>query len=273
MLALHELQSLFLEAVFANADAEATLLTHCVTAGGAPKQGLQTYRRGVLGQRRHALEASYPVLVQVVGPAFFQTAAELYGAQTPSRQGDLNRYGDTFADFLAAWPPAGALPYLGDLARLEWAVQRMHDAPDAETDPEAWRVIAPQDYGALRLRLHPACTRFDARWPVGEIWRAHQAHSEASRREALQAIDFSRPACELVSRTHARVQVRALGTGEAAWYDAIARGVTLSEALELALRRQPDFDVSTALLHAVHDGSLLPPPTQETCDDTPQTAT
>jgi len=256
MLPLHELQSAFLRAMFAAPGAEASLLAHCQPGSISPQQGLQTYRRGIQGQRHHALEVSYPVLVQVVGMAFFRSAASIYIAQTPSRQGNLNCYGDTFGDFLSTWQPASQLPYLGDLARLEWAVQIAHDAPDAEIRTDTWREIAPEDYGGLRLRFQPALVRFNSPWPVGDIWRAHQDHND----EALQRIDFTCPASELVCRTHGRVQVRALTAGEVAWYDAIGAGLTLSEALEHALARQSSFDLSTALLQAVHDGIVLPPP-------------
>ena len=51
----------------------------------------------------------------------------------PSRSGDLNDYGEDFADFLADYPHARELSYLPDVARLEWLVQIVYYAADAPT--------------------------------------------------------------------------------------------------------------------------------------------
>ena len=57
--------------------------------------------------------------------AFFGEAARQYIVGHPSLSGDLNDYGGEFAQFLAAYPHAADLPYLPDVARLEWAINNL----------------------------------------------------------------------------------------------------------------------------------------------------
>ncbi len=67
----------------------------------------------------------------------------------------------------------GGAPFLGDLARLEWARVEVFDAPDAEplrlSDLSS---IPPEDWPALRFRPIPACLVIECAWPVHEIWAA-----------------------------------------------------------------------------------------------------
>jgi len=48
-----------------------------------------------------------------------------------ARAAALAEYGDGFADFLAGFAPAQSLPYLADVARLEWAINAAYHAPIA----------------------------------------------------------------------------------------------------------------------------------------------
>jgi hypothetical protein len=89
------------------------------------------YRANAAAAIAKALAAAYPVVRRVVGDEFFDGLARAFRCGTPSTSGDLGDYGAGFADFLAAFPPARALPYLCDLARLEWAAHRAYGAADA----------------------------------------------------------------------------------------------------------------------------------------------
>ena len=65
------------------------------------------------------------------------------------------------ATFLAQHPSTAALPYLPDVARLEWAIDEVNRAADGATDPssvlEALAAVAPERLPGLTLRLAPRC--------------------------------------------------------------------------------------------------------------------
>jgi putative DNA-binding protein len=118
---------------------------------------------------------AYPVVRRLVGDAFFNAAAAAYSLRYPSRGGDLNAFGDEFAEFLGAYAPASSLGYLPDVARLEWAVHECSDAADAPSfDFGALQHVPAECHGGLRLRLHPAARLLASGHPVVAIWEANQ---------------------------------------------------------------------------------------------------
>lgn len=136
---------------------------------------LAIYRGSVRAALTQALAEVYPVLRRLVGDAFFDALASRYQAVHPSTSPDLHDYGAALAEFLAPFPPAAALPYLPDVARLEWAWHRVFHA--AEPPPfaaEALNQALAQNPGALRLTLSPALRLLHSAYPVERIWRANQ---------------------------------------------------------------------------------------------------
>ena len=94
------------------------------------------YRRTIATNYRNALGATYPVVRRLVGTPFFDAAVDAYVEAHPSRSGDLNEYGATFGEFLGGYEPASDLPYLPDVARLEWAIDEANRAADSLASPD-----------------------------------------------------------------------------------------------------------------------------------------
>lgn len=163
MSTLAQLQRDFLESIFAAASPDA--------AG----RGLEIYRRNVLGSLHDALAATYPVVRRLVGEAFFREAARAFARARPSTSGDLHEYGGSLAAFLATYPHAAQLPYLPDVARLEWAVHESFHAADVPAmDYAPLARIGPERYGELRFRLHPSARLARSPYPILAIWEANQ---------------------------------------------------------------------------------------------------
>ena len=82
-------------------------------------------------------------------------------------------YGEGFPAFVAGFPPAGAIPYLADVARLENAwVEAYHAAEADALGLDALAAIAPDALGALRFRPHPAARLLRFSHPAASIWAA-----------------------------------------------------------------------------------------------------
>jgi len=120
MLALPELQRAFAAAILTE---EATPLAGIVKANGiAAERRIQVYRNNSLITLGEALKATFPVVCRLVDERFFDYAARSFIRAHPPRQPRLAEYGDGFADFIGGFAPAQSLPYLADVARLEWAI-------------------------------------------------------------------------------------------------------------------------------------------------------
>ncbi|HZZ94197.1 MAG TPA: DNA-binding domain-containing protein [Usitatibacter sp.] len=219
--------------------------------------GLDVYRNAITSNYRRALGASFPVVRQLVGGAFFHAAVDAFVAEAPPTSGDLNIYGDRFPAFLGRYEPASALAYLADVARLEWALDECARAGDVASDPReviaAISVIEDDAIGELRLGLHPSCRLIASRFPVREIWNVHQPGHGSGLGGDLEHAAGDRL---LLRRTGERCGIETLGPGEWAWLVALHAGSTFGDALAAALAQAPDFDLGTALQHRVLDGTI-----------------
>ncbi|HVO87281.1 MAG TPA: DNA-binding domain-containing protein [Casimicrobiaceae bacterium] len=208
------------------------------------RRRLALYRGNVQANAGKALSNAYPVCRQLVGEDFFGGLANAYAARVHSTSGDLNEYGDRFAEFLADFPQASHLPYLPDVARLEWLVHRAHYAADAPAfDANVLAGLTEAAFGACTAMLHPACALIDSPWPLARLFEIHQPDYAGEFSVDLDAGGGA----ALVFRPLLRVQVSALSTGAAVFLRASFHGQVIVDALDVARRVDPTFALDRAL--------------------------
>lgn len=205
---------------------------------------LAIYRANVVANAALALAATYPIVRKLVGAEFFEGLAHAYRDAHPSASGDLNEFGGELADFVRAFAPAQALPYLPDVARMEWLAHKGHYAADhAPLDVGRLASIREDDYPRLALTLHPAVATLASTYPLFRIWEVHQ---DDYRGEI--AVDLgSGGEAIVVYRPQYRVTVAKLSRGEAAFLGAVTQGDLLGIALERALAADAGFDLAASL--------------------------
>jgi hypothetical protein len=189
---------------------------------------LAIYRNNLHSNWRAALADTFPVVARLVGDAFFGEAARRYALAHPSRSGDLHAFGADFADFLGAYPHARDLPYLRDVARLEWSWHESFHAAEAEPiDLAALARIPEARHGDIRFALHPTVRLVDSEFPILSIWEANQPERDATpaRLEGAEAVIVHRPALDVQAALLERVDWRFL------------RAIELGDALEAAAER------------------------------------
>jgi hypothetical protein len=250
MPSLAELQQAFADAVLGAPES----VTDFVAGGDAcARERLAVYRNTILANYRKALAATYPVVASAFGAAPFHAAVDAFVRAHPSRSGDLNVYGDAFGAFLAADGRADAMPWLPDIARLEWAIDEAHRAADIapEDVPAALAAVPPERLPALRLTLEPSCRLIASAHPILRIWKARQADTVAP------IAPGEGPDTLLVRRDAHGVSVERLDAGEFAWLAALAAGATLGAAIDAAQRADPAFDLGAALRTHIAAGTLI----------------
>lgn len=207
------------------------------------EQRLAIYRGNVLAATTKALGAAYPVIRQVVGATFFDGLAHAYQRQVPSASGDLAEHGAGFADFVAEFPHTASLPYLPDLARLEWAVHVAYGASDAPAwQPNALAQLAPARQSDIRFDWAAGTAVVDAGYPVAHVWRIHQAGFDGEFK-----VDWSVRESALVSRDGLLVVVSTLLAGEGCFVASSLAGATMGASAERALAADPGFDLGQLL--------------------------
>jgi uncharacterized protein len=212
--------------------------------GGRVAAGLAIYRGNFQGNCATALAGAYPIVRKIVGQEFFEELARAHVRTAPSKNADLNLYGDGFPAFLAEFPPVADLLYLPDVARMEWKAHQACFATDSVPfDSSSLARVRSEAYGELRLRLAPHCSLFDSPWPLERLWAVHQDDYDGPFDIDLDGM----PDRVLVYRAGWRPRVESLEAGDYRFLEAALRGETLGAALEAALAADSQFNPSTAL--------------------------
>jgi hypothetical protein len=179
MTSLRDLQRMIRDAVFepgANVPALRALSGHIEAHGSfSAADPLLIYRRAIIGTLVRTLGAIHPVCKRLVGDEFFDAMGRIYAQQTPSASPDLGDYGESFSTFIADFEPTAKLPYLTDVARLEWCWHRAFHAPDeAEFDIAALGEVTDADTDRITFRLPVSAHLLASNYPVQRIWQVNQ---------------------------------------------------------------------------------------------------
>jgi hypothetical protein len=187
---LVETQRLLAAAIDRNPDESETarLLRLIVadTPGLEVEKRLSVYCDSSRRARERALESIYPVCRQVLGQRCFATLAADYIAGYPSTTGDLNHYGAELPGLLEKQIEdnfeLAQVPYIGDLARLEWHWHSAYYAPnDPNFDmPRFSALAATGQIAQVRFQLSAALQLLASDYPIADIWRRHREGSDTS---------------------------------------------------------------------------------------------
>ncbi|MYM24707.1 DUF692 family protein [Duganella sp. FT135W] len=243
-LALADHQQLFAGALF-DAQLAPQAVALCSDGHGHAEHRYALYRGNLTTTWTKTLAAAYPVVLALVGEEFFGGLARAYGRAHPSGNADLNHFGAHFSTFLRDFPHVAELPYLPDMAALEWLLHRAHYAPSAEgMSAQQLAAIAPEQIEATRFRLHPALQLVASDWAVVPLWLAHQPGSGVSF-----PTDMTEPCRAMVLRPKWRATVQPLDAAGHAALGVLAGGGDFGAALDAAFEQNDNFDVAASLQH------------------------
>lgn len=214
--------------------------------------GFAVYRNTVMKGWIEALQANYPAVTQLVGDEWMRAAAAIYARAHPPQDARMLYYGENFAEFLAGFEPAAALPYLPDVARLDRYWTECHAAPDQPAlDPDALASLAPDALAGAVLHPHAS-----ARWayfttgPAYSIWAANR-NAQGDHSELAWRAEGA-----LLVRSAGNVEWCMLDAPGCAFMDACNKGEPLAHAAAAALAVQDDADLAQLLARLLSIGGF-----------------
>jgi hypothetical protein len=236
MTSLHHLQQAF----------RAALLNETADAASVPMldsgnwQRLEIYRNNIVASLCEALSRTFPVVCRLVDRRYFDHAATAFIRSSPPAEPRLSHYGAGFADFLARFCPS--LPYLADVARLEWQIN--------EASHESWMpaiTLAQASLGArsgdIFLMLQPSVRIFESAWPALAIWQANLPQiTDPPELEIAQGEENL-----LVHRRQDQIVLTRTDAATATFVCVLRQGASLKDATVAGLSLDPMFDLATAL--------------------------
>jgi hypothetical protein len=221
--------------------------------GLSPEARLRVYRNHVVISLREALRATFPVVCRLVGDDFFAGMARAFTAAHPPVSPCLFEYGAALGDFIEVFAPASSLPYLADVARLEWTMNAAYHAKsEPPIDPAILASADPDALARSTLLLQPSLHLVISPYPVDAIWRANQPDRDGA------GVDLGAGGCRLlVWRQGDDAVFQPLDAAVATFVGAALAGQTLASSLEQAAETAADFDPGAALAHLLSGGLVI----------------
>lgn len=211
------------------------------------------YRNNVVVSLSESLMATYPTILAMVGEEFFRAMAREFVTAHPPQSAILAHYGAGFGGFMDTFEPVSALPYLGDVARLEFAWLIAYNAKDnAPLAPENLQTIDPEHLADLTFDMHPACQLLSCSHAAYSIWAAHKQEDPAG----VMANLTDHPEDILITRPQWDVTVISLPAGGYAFIKALSDGESLGEAATQAAKADSAFNFAQNLGGLLETGAL-----------------
>ncbi len=193
---------------------------------------LDIYRGMYLLRMEEALSIDYPGLKHFLGADGFMRLVARYMEVHPSRSYTLNRLGDHVCDFIGTLGDLPHKDFCHDLARLEYALTTVFDAPDSPAlKGEDVRAVPQDAWETARLKPVEALRLLEFNYPVSRYLGAVDQENpfpRLARKKSwvvayrssynLHRMDLAQPAYELLS--------------------ALASGRTLGEAILSVMLRK-----------------------------------
>jgi len=208
------------------------------------------YRNNIVAGLTEALKVDFPAVRRIVSEEFFEAMTRAYGVRHQPRTPVLLEYGKYFPVFIGDFEPAAALPYLGDVARIERAWLEAYHALEASSlHSSNLASIPPGELNDVRFRLHPSVQMVRSKFPAFTIW---STNIEGATPVAIDLEGGGENV--LVSRPAAEVEVRRLSNAGMEFVRSIAEGNTVIVATGAALTVDRKFDLSIMLEGLIQAG-------------------
>ena len=141
---------------------------------GTDQARLRVYSNNCHQSWRRSIRQTFPALTAIVGEAYLLSLARRHRQETTAYPHDLNDYAGDFQQWLQSQSrllASSELPYLADLAKLEWLHLQSHLASNTPSTP--WPGEQEGLDGIyLQRSPHTFCLR--TAWPVDSLYQHWQ---------------------------------------------------------------------------------------------------
>lgn len=199
------------------------------------------YRNNIIASLSNILLETYPLIKALTGDEFATSLMHLYVLENPPSDACLNNYGKGLDAFIESYNPSKDLPYLPDVARLEWAMNEAYYAPDDRSlSPGDLQRQSFENLSDLPLHLRHSIRLIASPWPLESI-RLFCLNYHPDSDETLNLQDQGESRL-MVYRPRLSVEVISLSHDEYIWLELLSEGENLGTALESVFKVYPSFD-------------------------------
>lgn len=215
--------------------------------------GLSVHRNTILFGLLDALTVVFPVVQRLVGASCFRALVRAFFRAHPARVPCLVDAGEGFPAFLGEQDVLAGMPWLMDVAALEWDCHSIGRCKDSSPlDPSVFNRFDPLQVDDLVFLPRPASRLFSSLWPVDAIRRVHLEHCDDC--DVPEVSLDEGPEFLLLIRPGRDVLVEDIGQAGSVFLQRCFSGECFGDAASGTLDLHPDFDLQVFLLRALNGG-------------------
>ena len=245
---LYKLQMDFMKGIYNREDAAKACSLIQQKKELSAEQIFSIYRGSIYAGLKKALAETYPVTNDLVGEDFFNAMLGQYITEYPCRVQDLNDYGEELAGFVQGLPQARSVPYLADLARLEWFYNIATNVAIQQNNLSELSLLTEEQYSQIKLALPNGSCLLSSCYPVDDIWNLQQDDNEIHIKEENVFL--------LIWKNDFLVRVERLTEENFYFLKCISEKMIFSDVCTAVLENNANANISSLLSEAVKKGWL-----------------
>jgi len=214
---------------------------------------LEVYAQGYIARIHEALNESYKAVEHVLGHEMFVKLTEDYAKRYPSEDYNLSLAGRHLSSFFQDYKTARELPFLGDLASLEWSITEAFHAFEIPAESlEMLGLLSDEEWEKIKIEFQPHVRILNSDWPVWDIWQARKEPVEKIKIDLI-----NRPQQVLIYRKEWQVKCESVNKTQFFLLDGLLQLKTLGEVTEKLLENENEpLEVSRYFSHWVQNGLI-----------------
>ena len=131
---------------------------------------LSIYKNNIYSAQIDSMKNTFPTILQLVGDNFFTAACREYLSQYPNADQTMLYLGQYFSQFIAEFKPAQSLPYLSNVAQLEWLEHESFHAKNiAPIEISQLQQYSSSELAAARIIIHPSARLLNTQFACWQI--------------------------------------------------------------------------------------------------------
>lgn len=252
MLFLHQLQELFANIIYK--EEENQLYSHIQQNNLSPKQRLQIYRNNYYLSLIDCLQKTYITVIKIIGAECFTALAQQYIQHYPPTSGNVHNFGMHLAPLLVEHTLAQSLPYLYEVAQLDWAYHEIfHEIDCGLFDAMQLINITSHKYNEIIFKINPSAKLFSFNFPIFNIWQI--CHREDKQHEIINLAESGDKV--LILKCQYEIFIDKLSNGEYAFINALYLRNSFARACEASLQIEPTMDIEKFLQKCISCGTIV----------------
>lgn len=247
---LHELQTHFLTAIYDVKNEENAFSFIQKTTTKTPQDLLSIYRGSIFGGLKKALAETFPVTKELVGEDFFNMMLAQYIKSYPCQVQDLNDYGEELPKLIMNLKQARSLPYLSDVAQLEWFCNIALNVEIQKNNLVELSFLKEKEVNQIKFNLPNGSALLQVNFPVDDIWKMHQNDSDSDLELTEELVSL------IVWKSEQGIELDKLSSEQFYFLNLINKGIVFADVCNAVVGEFLQADIDFLFASAVQHGWL-----------------